>query len=389
MSSNSLRPASSPDSARAGSAIADLDALVSRADRPFVDAQVNLVSIAPGPAVLLWGQEAICLAYNRAYRTVSALRANIAGKPLFKAQPELERTWKPKFELAMLGFGNNIDGSAFVGSGEGLAGEAHLGWIVPVVGAESGPRGALVMLMDASAVLEPMSRLLNAVVHDLREPVIGVQVVSERLARVPKPTRERCAEDMERILEHTAKMDRLVDDLGVFARRAGAGGGARVSVRPADLGAIVKRACDKLNSGKDRPVSVKVGEVSGLWDEEAIVRIVTAFVASARLHGPEANVEVEVAPSRDGAVISIRDDGPPLRAEDAEQLFEPWRRGGAPGAERRRRGVSVGLFLARELITAHGGKVTGDRPPNGGFVVRVTLPVPGAQSAPPHSGVRR
>ena len=161
--------------------------------------------------------------------------------------------------------------------------------------------------MDASASLDPMRRLLGAVVHDFREPLVGIQVVAERLSRLPKPTRERCVEDMDRILELTQRMDRLIDDLGAFVRRSAGGSGARLSLRSGDLGALVKAACEKLPSGAGR-VQVKAAEVQGLWDEEALQRIVTALVLSAR-QNEGGNVFVEVAPSRDGAVVSVRDEG--------------------------------------------------------------------------------
>jgi len=374
----SVRHPVSPDSARATVAIADLDTLVAPGDRAIVDAQINLVTVAPGAALLVWGPEALCLAYNRFYRTLSSLRVNALGKPLLKAQPELERTWKPKLDLAFAGSATAVDGSVFAGGVESVSGEQHLGWFVPVRGGESGSRGALVLFMDAGGTVEPMRRMLGAVAQDFREPLIGIQVVAERLARLPKPTRERCVEDMDRIAELAQRMDHVVDDLGAFARRSGGGSGARLSLRHGDLGSLVRAACERLNVVKDRPVLVNTTEAPGVWDEEAIQRIVTSLVLSARQHTPDGGkVVVEVGSNRESVVLSVRDDGPTLRGDEAEQLFEPWKRAAAPGTERRRRGAGIGLFLARELVVAHGGRISGERPPQGGFMVRVVFPIPG------------
>jgi signal transduction histidine kinase len=387
MPTQTMRASTSPDSARATVAIADLDALVSVADRPLVDTQVSLVTNAPGAAVLVWGVEAVCLAYNRHYRTLAGLRTSALGKPLLKAQPELERAWRMKLELAYGGQAAIVDGSAFTGGVEGFAGDQNLGWFLPVAGAEGKPRGVLAIFMDATAALEPMRRLLGAVVHDFREPLVGIQVVAERLSRLPKPTRERCVEDMDRVGELSTRMDRLIDDLGAYVRRSGGGSGARLTYRSGDLGMLVKAACDKLGGPAER-LQVKMTEVQGMWDEEAIQRIVTTLVSSAQQHSPEGgNVFVEVAAGRDGAVLSIRDDGPTLRGDEAEQLFEPWKRGVTPGTERRRRGAGIGLFLARELVHAHGGRISSERPPQGGFMVRVALPASGGGT--PSSGGRR
>ncbi len=373
-----VRNAVSPDSARASVAVADLEALVAPADRAVVDAQINLVTAAPGAAVLVWGPEAVCLAYNRGYRTLSSLRVNALGKPLVKAQPELEKGLRPKLELAFGGIASAVDGSIFTGGVQSIAGEQHLGWFLPVPGGEGGSRGVLALFMDASATVEPMRRMLGAVAHDFREPIIGIQVVAERLARLPKPTKERCVEDMDRIAELAQRMDHVVDDLGAFARRSGGGGGARLSLRSGDLGGLVRAACERLNVVKDRQVLVNTTEAPGTWDEEAIQRIVTSLVLSARQHTPDGGkVVVEVGSNREAVVLSVRDEGPALRGEEAEQLFEPWKRAAAPGTERRRRGAGIGLFLARELVIAHGGRISGERPPQGGFMVRVVFPIPG------------
>src|ERR1700733_4985761 len=104
-----VRSLTTPDSAKSTVAVADLDELVSAADRPLVDVQVGMVSYASGAAILLWGPEALCLAYNRQSRSLAGLRAGVLGKPLFRVQPELERAFRPRVDLAMLGSGTPVD----------------------------------------------------------------------------------------------------------------------------------------------------------------------------------------------------------------------------------------------------------------------------------------
>jgi signal transduction histidine kinase len=390
---SSHRSATIPDSARTGVSVASLDELVLPADRAIVDAHIGLITGAPGAALLVWGSDAICLAHNRHYRSLAGLRVSILNKPLFRVQPELERPWRLKLELAFGGSGSTVDGSAFSGGAEGLGGDAQLGWMLPVAG-PSGARGALIMFMDASALIEPTRRLVGALAQDLREPLVGVQVVAERLARLPKPTRERCVEDMDRVLEHGRVMDRLIDDMGAFSRRSSASGGARLSLRPGDLGAIVRLSCERIDSetalarraddAKVPPLlKVNVLEAQGHWDDEAIYRVIATLVQSARQASDTGNVTVELSvASREGAILSVKDDGPGLRSDEAEMLFEPWRRGLAPAAERRRRGLGLGLYLARELVHAHGGRIVSERVPGGGFVVRVLLPLATVSAAP-------
>src|SRR5262249_50467042 len=148
----------SPDSARANVAVADIEALVSPMDRAIVETFADLVGSAPGAALLVWGPEAVAIAYNRHYRALSSLRSHALGRPLLKAQPELERAFRPKLDLAHAGAAQLVDGTVFAGGVESVGGEQHLGWFVPVSGGES--RGVLVLFMDASASLEPMRRLL-------------------------------------------------------------------------------------------------------------------------------------------------------------------------------------------------------------------------------------
>jgi signal transduction histidine kinase len=74
-------------------------------------------------------------------------------------------------------------------------------------------------------------------------------------------------------------------------------------------------------------------------------------------------------------VVVVRDSGPGIPADAAEQVFAPFYR-----LERSRNratgGVGLGLTSARAIVRAHGGDISLRNRPSGGLEAEVTLPVP-------------
>jgi signal transduction histidine kinase len=398
-----------PEPFRNGLLAAPFDDIVQPEDDAIARAHVGIVGSAPGGALLLWGPELACLAHNHRFRTVSGLRPATIGRPLFSQYPELEPIWRPKLDQALAGVPATLDEPFFVGRNESNA----VGWILPVVGSDGGAVGILVLVVDVSGSTERLSRLIGMAAHDLRDPVLGIRLLAQRLSRAVRVSRERCEEEMGRITSMAEHMERLIGDLSAFSRLAN---GIRLEPRPGDLGSLVRAACDELrvdvpfDAGLDAeqatgdapstvrpppvgelrraekrlsdltmsgPLEVTTQEVFGLWDGDAIRRIVVNLVTNARKHGPEgAKVLVSVALVKDWGVISVTDQGPGIAEHDVDQLFEPWRRGRAdPGA---RPGAGLGLFIVRELVTAQGGKISCERARPSGFTMRVSLPIPGS-----------
>jgi len=375
------RSLSSPESSRSGLAVVDYSELVPEEDRPSVRAYVNIIAAAPGAGVLVWGEEAICIAYNRDYRVLAGIRMSALGKPLFRVQPELERAWRVKVELALAGQGSTIDPPSY-GSRSGEASftsEPCVGWVLPLVTNDGASKGALLLFCDLGPALDPLRRLVGAIATDLRDPLIGIRVLAERLARAPKLTTERCAADLGRVLDMAAAMERMIDDMSTFARFAV--GGAQLNLRLGDLGVITRSVCDALprqNAEALPLVRVSAVEARGAWDDDAIARIITNLVLQARdLAAPGSEVLVDVATTHEGAVISVRYESRGAREDDIEQFFESGR--ARPSSQERwMNGAGLGLVIVREFVHAHRGRVTFERSPAGFATVRVVLPMSGS-----------
>ncbi len=448
---------SSPDSNRTGASLADYEQLLPEADHAEVAAQIRLVLSAPGPALLVWGPEAIVIAYNRAYRTFAAYRVSALERPLFKAQPELERAWRSRLDQALGGVAAILEpddcapaasadppprsfsaGPGSSGKSSASVGDVRSGWILPVGGSPGLVKGALILLMDVTPAVESLRRAVALVAVELRESLVGVRVLSERLSRAPKINPERFVGDIARILDMTLVMERTADDMTTFARFAG-GTGVQINPRPGDLGALVRAACEGLVGPSEpiapRPISstmaaihprsaadqdngpqsrasayleslgrgvsasmspppssahtapvtprstswlrVNVVNILGSWDADAIHRIVVNLVTAARRYAAEiGEVSVDVTSGREGAALVVRAEGKAPSEDEIEALIEPWKRATPPG-DRRRVGSGLGLFVARELIVAHGGRLSWEQAGPTTFALRVILPVAG------------
>jgi signal transduction histidine kinase len=93
---------------------------------------------------------------------------------------------------------------------------------------------------------------------------------------------------------------------------------------------------------------------------------------------------VRAAPGAGGAraTIEVDDTGPGVPAEHRERVFDRFFRvDAAPRSERAAAGVGIGLYIARQVIEAHGGTIRCEGSPLGGARFVVMLPTEAADAA--------
>jgi len=230
----------------------------------------------------------------------------------------------------------------------------------PVVDPSADELGELAGAFDSMrvrlAALERARRefIANAS-HELRTPIfaLGGQVELLTEEDMDETTRTEFLGEMRLQVERLTKLATGLLDL----TRLDAGR-LHVELTAVDLGEIASSLAGEFGSvGRERGHVLTVEadpETLALADEERVHQIGRILVENAIIHTPE-GTEVRLGTVRlPGAVgLQVEDDGPGIRPDDRQQIFERFYR--AEGAVTA--GSGLGLAIARELASVMGGEI--------------------------------
>src|SRR3954449_678384 len=224
------------------------------------------------------------------------------------------------------------------------------------------------LLGRLAAGLRHEQRFSAELSHELRTPLSRMRAQAQ-LALADDLTDEQ-REAWAAVLRSSSEMADTLDAL-----LAGARAEARPHAGIADAGHAAEAVAERFRPlAAERGVSVAVrngnGGLRAGVDLELLERLLQPLVDNACRYA-ESEVTIAVRRESGRIVYEITDDGPGVREDERERIFEPAVRGSAGTALRD--GTGLGLALARRLARAAGGSVEAvERPAGGGcFAVRV------------------
>jgi signal transduction histidine kinase len=191
--------------------------------------------------------------------------------------------------------------------------------------------------------------------HELRTPIFALGGHLELLTEeeMDEGTRREFLTEMRRQVERLTK---LATDLLDLSRLDA--GRLHVELTPVDLGEIAESLTSEFGGvgrGHDHPLVAEAREGAiALADEERVRQIGRILVENAILHTP-AGTEVRLITAQTGSGVELRveDNGPGIRADDQQQVFERFYR--ADGVITS--GSGLGLAIAQELAAVMGGEI--------------------------------
>jgi len=252
----------------------------------------------------------------------------------------------------------------------------------PLVG-----QGVVIAFIDLTRLrrLEMVRRdFVGNVSHELRTPLTVISGFAETLLHsdVSPEARHGFA---ERIVSHTRRMQRLVDDLLDLSRIES--GGWTPEPAMLSIGAVADEAVSSARDSADTKgvtLSVTLGEgAETVWADATAVRQVLAnLVENAIRHTVKGSVVIFSERADAGAVsIGVRDSGTGIPPEHVPRIFERFYRVD-PGRSREQGGTGLGLAIVKHLVDAHGGSVRAQSQLGFGTTVWATFPGAGAAAAP-------
>lgn len=202
------------------------------------------------------------------------------------------------------------------------------------------------------------TEMLAGVSHDLRTPLTRMKLELAMLGDTPS---------VAGLKTDVADMERMVESYLAFVRGEG-----EEQTEPTDLGKLLEDiAANAQRNGNS--VSLKmVGDLTLPLRPQAIKRSLTNLVANATRHA----AQVAIAAERHNRAIEvvIDDDGPGIPEQAREDVFKPFYRLD-PSRSPDTGGVGLGLTIARDVVSSHGGNIQLDTSPMGGLRARIRLPV--------------
>ncbi len=220
---------------------------------------------------------------------------------------------------------------------------------------------------------ERQRRLVADVAHELRTPLSNLRGYLEGLSDgVVEPSRELFAS----LHEETLLQNRILDDLQVLALAEV--GDLKYTRTPTDLAELATGAATA-----HRAVAAEAGlelldDATGPApvdaDPDRLRQVLGNLLTNAiRYTDPGGTVRVTVRTEGEEVVLKVRDTGVGITAHDLPRVFDRfWR--ADPARQRATGGTGLGLTIAHQIVTDHGGRIEVESQPHLGTTFTVRLP---------------
>jgi PAS domain S-box-containing protein len=231
-----------------------------------------------------------------------------------------------------------------------------------------------VRLAQAEAAIRLRDEFMSVASHELRTPLVALQLQLDSARKLFAGVDPRLDSKLSQVDKGARRMAELVDALLDVTRIVS--GRLTIHRQPSDLSEVVAEVAERfheLAASARCPLTVDIEPgIQGSWDPLRMGQVLTNLLSNACKYAAGAPVEIRLRRCGGRAQLSVVDHGQGIPAEAVGRIFERFERA---VDSRHYGGLGLGLFVAREIVQAHGGVMTARNRAHGGASFEVELPI--------------
>lgn len=226
--------------------------------------------------------------------------------------------------------------------------------------------------------VEQSRRMFLAILsHDLRNPLNSIRMAAQLVSRttIEDPGATRALSMIDR---NTETITRLTHDLIDFAS-TGLGSAMPLTCSPFDLESLGRNVFEEFCVAYPQ-CTLRFhpsGDLKGDWDAARLRQVISNLLGNALQHGAtERPVALSMAAEDSTVVLRVHNEGPPIPPEMLTTIFDPLMRYAKLESSTKKvsSSMGLGLYIAREVVAAHGGTIAVASTAQEGTTFTVRLP---------------
>ena len=235
------------------------------------------------------------------------------------------------------------------------------------------------LYMQTQEALRLREEFLSIASHELKTPLTALHLQTQMLNRLmgtdspSDASPDRVRSTLDGIVRQTRRLARLVNEL-LDVSRMGAGK-LDLELEDMDVSTVARDVADRFRdeaAAAGSSVTVVADPMRIRADRFRLDQVITNLLANALKYGEGSPIDISV--SRDGrwAVVAVRDRGIGIASDQIERVFDRFER---VARSQNYAGLGLGLYIAKQIVEAHGGTISVTSEPGVGstFTVRLAI----------------
>jgi PAS domain S-box-containing protein len=230
---------------------------------------------------------------------------------------------------------------------------------------------------DAQNAVAEREKFLSIASHELKTPLTTLQLQLQGAIRMLRRKDPGAVEKSTALVENAEKqgmkIGKLVNELLDITQITS--GKLRIQPESVDLSELARSVADHFSpelTDKGIALEVRAPEpVRGRWDRFRLDQVLTNLISNAIKYGNSKPITISVDNAPKVARMVVKDQGAGMEPSFLKRIFNPFEQGEPTGQHG---GLGLGLFITRQIVESHGGKIAVTSRQGEGSMFTIELP---------------